>query len=166
MKLITYISLCFLLSGCAGFVYETYHINEIKIGSPILGKQVGTIFGTGEASYSKGAVLEAWGEPNKKIISASVEKWIYEKKEADKGFFVLLLILPIPVVYSDGMEAMSLNFIDDTLLNVELRYEYSKGGSCLVAIPSHPFPESGCKKATKGKLTDGIPSTFNSYSQI
>lgn len=160
MKALLLVLLCSVLSGCMGFVFESYHVDKVKLRSPIVAREKGYVLGSGNASYDRETIRRYWGSPNQKFSGNSTEIWLYEFSEVDVGFFALLVIIPLPILISDGVGEISFHFQNDILEFVEFRRGYQKGGGCFLAIPMHPLPESGCRKVNTGNLVNGVPSMF------
>lgn len=95
-------------AGCLGYSLDTPVTVEVRKPIPLTGEEYGDNWGSPNrwacesqsAAYSplsKADFLEAWGEPEERIISADGETWIYEESGRWCGLW-LGAIIPVPLV--------------------------------------------------------------------
>jgi len=100
--------LSLMLSGCVGLGYASFDSRVSTIPTPIVLKEKGYLsdHGTG---IKLSELKEYWGEPNYKDLESEQEKWTYNFSESDKGFFALILIIPLPFIFDDGFESITIH---------------------------------------------------------
>ncbi len=75
-------------------------------------------------------VLERWGPPDKKEIDGTMEVWTYHHGITFSGVWLMVVIVPIPLVVPVGREDTFLYFTDNTLTKVEREYGRAPGVAC------------------------------------
>ncbi|GLX78528.1 hypothetical protein tinsulaeT_18680 [Thalassotalea insulae] len=150
-----------LLSGCVGIGYSSLDSRVSSIQNPIVKKEKGYISDKG-TGISATELKEYWGEPNLKSISNGLEKWTYNFSESEKGFFALIVIIPLPFVFDDGFEAITFTIENQKITAAEARYQHEESGGCIVAFLVHGLVNVSCTD-DKEYLNGEIPTVF--YSQ-
>lgn len=160
MRVCIVIVMAFWVSGCAGLVLERFENRTATLESPKLAEQKGKVWGSGNEQYNKTDIVALWGEPDNKRTTDNNEQWVYQFAKAKKGFFALVLIVPLPLTYDDGFEQITLNFDDDILQSVQFRYHYQKSSGCMVVMLIHGGSNTVCGSEHGEKIIDGVPEAF------
>jgi hypothetical protein len=150
--------LSLFLSGCVGLGYSSLESRVSSIPDPIVLKEKGYISDNG-TSIGVNELQRYWGEPNSKSINGNQEKWTYNFSESDKGFFALIIIIPLPFIFDDGFEAITFTVENQKILNAEARYQYEASGGCIVTFLVHGLFNGSCTDE-KEYLTGDIPTVF------
>jgi len=129
-----------------------------SIPTPIVLKEKGYISDNG-TSISASELQKYWGEPNSKSIHDKQEKWTYNFSESEKGFFALIVIIPLPFIFDDGFEAITFTIENKRIINAEARYQHETGGGCFVVFLVHGLVNSSCTDE-KEHLIGDIPTVF------
>jgi hypothetical protein len=150
--------LSLMLSGCVGLGYASFDSRVSKIPSPIVLKEKGFIsdHGTG---IKLSELQEYWGEPDSKSLHNNQEKWTYNFSESDKGFFALIIIIPLPFIFDDGFESVTFIIENQQIISAEARYQHESSGGCIAAFLVHGLVQSTCN-AQKEHLKGNIPMVF------
>jgi hypothetical protein len=157
MKLLV-LFLSFILSGCVGLGYTSLESRMTSIPAPIVLKEKGYLSDNG-TSIVASELQRFWGEPDFKTVNGKQEKWTYNFSESEKGFFALILIIPLPFIFDDGFEEITFTIENQKILNAETRYQHEAGGGCFVVFLVHGLVNSRCTDK-KDHLTGNIPTVF------
>jgi hypothetical protein len=147
-----------MLTGCVGLSYTSFEAKTSNIQLPIVSQEKGFLLHEGK-SISPEKLIEYWGKPSSKITSGEAELWTYKFSEADKGFFALLVIIPIPVFLDDGFEQITFTIRNEEIVNAEARYQYESGFGCMAVFLVHGLVNSVCN-SKKEHLKQEIPLVF------
>ncbi|WP_299263939.1 hypothetical protein [uncultured Psychrosphaera sp.] len=160
IRLVITLLLLFSLSGCVGLGAISMKAERLTIDSPTISKEKGRFKKTTQKT-SVNKLIEYWGQPDSKEISEELntEKWDYHFKEANKGFFAMLVIIPIPILLDDGIQKVTFLIKNDQVIMAELRYQSETGALCFAAFLVHGFVQSDCIIGST-KMVNGIPTPF------
>jgi hypothetical protein len=162
MNRLVVISLLFLfsLSGCIGLGAISMKADSLSIDSPEIAQEKGRFKGNNYKS-SVNDLIKYWGQPDLKEIAegSNIEKWTYRLKEADKGFFALLVIIPIPIILDDGIQKVTFHISNDQITKAELRYQSETGALCFAAFLVHGLVQSDCMLGST-EIINGIPKSM------
>jgi hypothetical protein len=147
-----------MLSGCVGLGYSSLESRVSTIPTPIVLKEKGFISDHG-TSIKLSELQQYWGEPNSKTLQNKQEKWTYNFSESDKGFFALIIIIPLPFIFDDGFESITFTIENQQIISAEARYQHESSGGCIVALLVHGLIQSTCDMQ-KENLKGNIPTVF------
>ncbi len=158
MKNLLLATLSFFLSGCVGIGYTSLESRVSSISNPIVLTEKGYISDKG-TSISTSELKLYWGEPNSKTAQDGLEKWTYNFSESEKGFFALIVIIPLPFVSDDGFESITFTVENQKILAAEARYQHEDSSGCIVTLLVHGLANASCTH-DKEYLNGNIPTVF------
>jgi len=71
-----------------------------------------------QEKHEKEDVLKMWGPPDKTEVQGSTEIWVYQREMGFSGPWLMIVVIPIPLVAPVGYRNTILHFSGDSLVKI------------------------------------------------